>query len=101
MRNLIEARLLEAHALANRAFMQSIYAMLTTGQMARLWWLQSRPFALATGYPARIISLFLGARAYGTCDIVPCVLCGRALVRHRRRRFLLEWFMGDAGVGKA
>lgn len=42
MRNLIEARLLEAHALANRAFMQSIYAMLTTGQMARLWWLQSR-----------------------------------------------------------
>jgi len=42
MRNLIEARLLEAHAPSNRALMESIYAMLTTGQVARLWWLRGR-----------------------------------------------------------
>lgn len=42
MRNIIERDLLARHKSTNKLFMQSIYALMTTEQLTRLYWLTRR-----------------------------------------------------------
>ena len=42
MRSTIEQRLLARHKLTTHAFLQSVYALMTTEQLTRLYWLQRK-----------------------------------------------------------